>query len=149
MHDYPSFNGAYTRSMATIRKNMENFPDIKIILDIHRDGIIKEDGTKVKLAAEIDGEKTAQCMFVVGSNALLTHDNWLENMKLACKIQRLANELYPDLMRPIVLREERFNQQASRGSLIIEIGSNGNTLQEALRGGEKIADVIAKLLKNE
>ena len=148
VHDYPSFNGAYTRSLATVKANLANNPKIRIVLDIHRDGIVKEDGTKVKVAADINGEKTAQCMFVVGSNANLTHDNWLENMKLACKIQRLANEMYPGLMRPIILREERFNQQVSTGSLIIEVGSNGNTLEEAVRGGRYMADVIAKLLKN-
>lgn len=147
VHDYPSFNGAYTRSLATVRANLDKNPGIKVVLDIHRDGITREDGTKVKVAADINGEKTAQCLFVVGSNANLTHDNWRENMKLACKIQRLANEMYPGLMRPIILREERFNQQVSTGALIIEIGSNGNTLDEALRGGRLMADVIAKLLK--
>lgn len=145
VHDYPSFNGAYTRSLATVKANLEKNPQIKIVLDIHRDGIVKDDGTKVKVAADINGEKTAQCMFVIGSNANLTHDNWKENMKFACKIQRLANEMYPGLMRPIILREERFNQQVSTGSLIIEIGSNGNTLSEAVRGGKYMAEVISKL----
>lgn len=147
VHDYPSFNGAYTRAMATIRANLENNPSVKIVLDVHRDGIVKDDGTRVKVACDIDGEKCAQCMFVVGSNAVLTHDNWMENMKLACKIQQKANEMYPGLMRPIILREERFNQQASLGSLIIEIGSNGNTLDEAVRGGRKMAQAICELLK--
>lgn len=147
VHDYPSFNGAYTRAMATIRSDLEAYPSVKIVLDVHRDGIVKEDGTRVKVASDINGEKVAQCMFVVGSNAILTHDNWKENMKLACKIQQKANEMYPGLMRPIILREERFNQQASRGSLIIEIGSNGNTLEEAIRGGKKMAQVICELLK--
>lgn len=146
VHDYPSFNGAYTRSLATVRANLDAHPGIKIVLDVHRDGIVREDGTKVKVAADINGEKTAQCMFVIGSNAKLTHDNWQENLKLACKVQRLANEMYPGLMRPIILRGERFNQQASTGSVIIEVGSNGNTLEEAVRGGSRIAEVIAKLL---
>lgn len=145
VHDYPSFNGAYTRSLATVKANLAKYPDIKLVLDIHRDGIVREDGTRVKVAADINGEKTAQCMFVIGSNANLTHDNWLENMKLACKLQRLANETYPGLMRPIILREERFNQQVSAGAVIIEIGSNGNTLDEAIRGGEYAAKTILKL----
>jgi len=148
VHDYPSYNGAYTRSLATVQKNLNSHPEIRVVLDVHRDGIIKDDGTKVKVVCDINGEKTAQCMFVIGSNALLTHDNWQENLKLACKIQRLANKMYPGLMRPIILREERFNQQTSTGSIIIEVGSNGNTLSEAVRGGEKIAEVIAKLLKS-
>lgn len=147
VHDYPSFNGAYTRSLATMRSNIEAYPSIKIVLDVHRDGIVKDDGTKVKVVADIKGEKVAQCMFVIGSNAKLTHDNWQENLKLACKIQQLANEMYPGLMRPIILRGERFNQQISTGSIIIEVGSNGNTLEEAILGGKYIAEVIASLFK--
>ena len=147
VHDYPSYNGAYSRSLATVRSNLEKYPSIRVILDVHRDGITKEDGTKVKVAADINGEKSAQCMFVIGSNAALTHDHWRENLKLACKIQSRAMELYPKLMRPILLREERFNQQVSIGSVILEVGSNGNTLEEAKRGGAYAAQAIAEVLK--
>ena len=66
-------------------------------------------------------------------------------MKLACKLQNKANELYPGLMRPINLRSERFNQQLSTGALILEVGSNGNTLEEAVTGAKYMADVIASL----
>lgn len=145
VHDYPSYNGAYNRSKATVLANLEKYPTIKIVLDVHRDGIVRSDGTKIKVASDINGIKTAQCMFVVGSNAELTHDKWKENMKLACKLQNKANELYPNLMRPINLRAERFNQQLSTGALIIEIGSNGNTLEEAVTGAKCMGDVIASL----
>ncbi len=145
VHDYPAYNGSYERSKATVLANLKKYPSLKIVLDIHRDGIIREDGTKVKVSTEIDGNKTAQCMFVVGTNTELTHDNWMENMKLACKIQNKANELYPNLMRPINLRSERFNQQLSKGSIIIEIGSNGNTLNEAIYSAKLMGNVIAKL----
>jgi len=148
VHDYPSYNASYQSAEATIRKNLNANSGIKVVLDVHRDGITREDGTKVKVAGEINGEKVAQCMFVIGSNALLTHDNWQENLKLACKIQKKANEMYPGLMRPIILREERFNQQISKGCVIIEVGSNGNTLEEAVLGGKYIAEVIVKVLKN-
>lgn len=147
VHDYPSYSGAYTRSLATVRQNLAANPSIKVVLDVHRDGLVRADGTKLKVTTEIDGVKTAQCMFVVGSNANLTHDHWQENMKLACKLQMTANEMYPGLMRPINLREERFNQQASMGSIIIEVGSNGNTLEEAIRGAEAMAAVLVKVLK--
>ena len=145
VHDYPSYNGAYNRSKATVLSNLEKYPSIKLVLDLHRDGIVRSDGTKVKVSCEINGEKTAQCMFVVGTNVSLTHDNWQENMKLACKLQNKANELYPNLMRPINVREERFNQQLSTGAIIIEVGSNGNTLNEAKNGAKYIGNVIASL----
>lgn len=148
-HDYPSYNGAYTRSMTTVKNNLAKYPSIKVVLDVHRDGIVREDGTKVKVAADINGEKAAQCMFVIGSNATLKHDNWQENMKLACKLQNYANINYPNLMRPINVRKERFNQQVSTGSIIIEVGSNGNTLEEAKKGAEYIAKTLCAVLSGK
>lgn len=145
VHDYPAYNGSYERCKATVLKNLSEYPSIKIVLDVHRDGIVREDGTKVKVASEVEGNKTAQCMLVVGTNSELTHDNWTENMKLAVKIQNEANKLYPGFMRPINLRSERFNQQLTKGSLIIEVGSNGNTLNEAVYSAKLMGNVISKL----
>lgn len=147
VHDYPSYNGAYQSAAATINKNLKENPGIKVVLDVHRDGITREDGTKVKLVTEIDGEKCAQVMLVCGTNVNLTHDNWQENFKFASKIQAKAIEMFPSLMRPIDLRQERFNEQLTKGSLIVEVGSNGNTMEEAILGGEKIAEAICAVIK--
>lgn len=147
VHDYPSYNGAYQRAATTIRNDLEAYQGIKAVLDIHRDGITREDGTKVKLLTEINGIDTAQVMLVVGTNTNLTHDNWRENFKFAAKIQAKAIEMYPTLMRQINLRKERFNEQMTLGSLIIEVGTNGNLLSEALEGGKDIAEVICAVLK--
>lgn len=149
VHDYPSYNASYQSAEATIRKNLSANSGIKVVLDVHRDGITREDGTKVKLVTDINGEKTAQIMLVVGTNVNLVHDNWQENFKLASKIQAKAIEVYPSLMRPIDLRKERFNEHLTLGSLIVEVGSNGNTIEEAIRGGERIAEVISMVLKGK
>ncbi len=149
VHDYPSYNASYQSAEATIRKNLNANSGIKVVLDVHRDGITREDGTKVKLVADINGEKTAQIMLVVGTNVNLTHDKWQENFKLASKIQAKAIDVYPSLMRPIDLRKERFNEHLTLGSLIVEVGSNGNTIEEAIRGGERIAEVISMVLKGK
>ncbi|MCR4718045.1 MAG: stage II sporulation protein P [Firmicutes bacterium] len=148
VHDYPSYNGAYQRAATTIRNDLEAYHGIKVVLDIHRDGITKEDGTKVKLLTNINGKDTAQVMLVVGTNTNLQHDNWKENFKFASKIQAKAQEMYPTLMRQINLRKERFNEQMTAGSLIIEVGTNGNTLAEAIEGGRDIAQVISAVLKD-
>lgn len=147
VHDFPAYNGSYERCKSTVLKNLSKYPSIKIVLDVHRDGIVRADGTKVKVSSEVEGNKTAQCMFVVGTNSELTHDSWQENMKLAVKIQNKANEMYPGFMRPINLRSERFNQQLSKGSIIIEVGSNGNTLNEAIYSAKLMGNVIAKLFE--
>ena len=147
VHDYPSYNSSYQKACGTIEKNLKNDNTINIVLDIHRDGITREDGTKVKLVKDIDGTKTAQIMLVVGTNTNLTHDNWQDNLAFATQIQNAACKLYPGLMRPIDLRKERFNQQLTKGSLIIEVGANGNTLEEAIAGGKAIAEVISTVVK--
>lgn len=150
VHDYPSYNGAYGRSLATVEKNLKANPSIKVVLDVHRDGLVRADGTKLKVSTDINGAKTAQIMLVVGTDAGgLEHDYWKSNTIFASKIQKKANEMYPSLMRPLNLREERFNQHLTKGSLILEVGSNGNTLSEALSGSEYIANVIAEVLKNQ
>lgn len=147
VHDYPSYNSSYQKACATIEKNLKNDNSINIVLDVHRDGITREDGTKVKLVTDIDGKATAQIMLVVGSDTNLSHPNWQENLAFASKIQEAAEKMYPGLMRPIDLRKERFNQQLTKGSLIIEVGANGNTLEEAICGGRAIAEVISQVVR--
>lgn len=147
VHDYPAYNSSYQKACATIEKNLKRDNSINIVLDVHRDGITREDGTKVKLVTDINGVQTAQIMLVVGTNTNLTHDNWKDNLTFASKIQSKATEMYPGLMRPLDLRKERFNQQLTKGSIIIEVGANGNTLEEAIEGGKAIAEVISEIVK--
>lgn len=147
VHDYPSYNSSYQKACATIEKNLKNDNKINIVLDVHRDGITREDGTKVKLVTDINGKPAAQIMLVVGSDTNLSHPNWQKNLTFASKIQETAEKMYPGLMRPIDLRKERFNQQLTSGSLIIEVGANGNTLEEAIEGGRAIAEVISEVVK--
>ncbi len=147
VHDYPAYNGSYKRAAATIQSNLNKYGGIKVVLDVHRDGITKADGTKVKLMTEIDGVQTAQVMLVVGTNATLQHDSWQENFKFASQIQAKAIEMYPSLMRPIDVRQERFNEHMTTGSLIVEVGTNGNTMQEAINGGRCVAEAMSAVLK--
>ena len=147
MHDQPSYNGSYASSLKSAERFIEEYPSIQVVLDIHRDAIVYADGTKAKTVTEIDGEKTAQLMVVVGTNeGGLMHDNWRENLKFAVKLQNEINKKYPDLMRGINLRRERFNGHLTKGSLIIEVGTSGNTLNEAIRGATLCAEVISGFL---
>lgn len=147
-HDYPSYQGSYTRALTTIENNLKENPSIKVVLDIHRDAFIYADGSKLKVECEQNGVSAAQVMLVVGSNSMgLWHENWRENLKFAAKIQNAANIMYPGLMRPINLRTERFNAHTTNGSLILEVGSNGNTLEQAKEGGKYVARAITAVLK--
>ena len=143
-HDYPSYQGAYTRALSTIQNNLDQYPSIKIVLDVHRDAFIYEDGTKLKVDRKGCDIPASQVMLVAGTDSMgLSHDNWRENLKFAAKIQNAAEIMYPGLMRPINLRTERFNMHMTPGSLIMEVGSNGNTLAEAKEGAREAARAVA------
>lgn len=149
LHDHPNFNGSYSNALKTIEKYKAKYPEICVVLDVHRDAFIYDDGSKAKFVSEINGEKVAQLMFVVGTDAGgLEHPGWKENMKLAIKLQSKISKKYPTLMRGINLRKERFNGHTTNGSLIIEVGSSGNTLEEAIAGATYGAEEIADFLKS-
>lgn len=147
LHDHPDFNGSYENSRKTIEGYLAKYPGICMVLDVHRDAFIYDDGSKAKFVSEIDGKKAAQLMFVVGTDAGgLNHPKWRENMKLALKLQNHINGKYPTLMRGINLRTERFNGHTTCGSIIIEVGSSGNTLAEAIAGARYGTEAIAEFL---
>lgn len=148
MHDHPNFNGSYANSLKTVEVYKTKYPSIRIVLDIHRDAYVYDDGSKAKFVTKINGKNAAQLMLVVGTNAGgLEHPNWRENMRLALKLQKHISESYPTLMRGVNLRKERFNGHTTTGSMIIEVGSSGNTLDEALNGAEYAAEKISEFLK--
>ena len=148
--DNPAYSGAYDRSLVAITKQLQETPSIQIIIDVHRDSMIASDGTEYKTACTVDGKKMAQLMLVVGSNAGgLTHDNWKQNLNYAVNLQSRIAAQYPTLMRPVNLRKQRFNQSArSPGSMLIEVGSSGNTLTEAIDAATLFADALADSLLN-
>ncbi len=149
-HDYPSYQGSYTRALGTISSRLAEYPSIKMVIDVHRDAFIYSDGSKLTVSCDQNGVKTAQVMLVCGSDSMgLEHPKWRENLKLAAKIQNAAEIMYPGLMRPVNLRTERFNMHMTSGSLLMEVGSNGNTLDEAKAGARDTARAIAAVLKNQ
>lgn len=146
-HDYPSYQGAYGRSLSTAKKRMTDNNNIELILDIHRDAVTNESGGRVKLVKNINGTEYAQLMIVCGTDGGgLSHPGWKDNLNFAVKIQQSMNKSYPGLMRPINLRKERFNQHLTPGSLIIEVGTHGNSLQEAKNSAVLIAKKIGELI---
>lgn len=147
LYDYPSYNDAYSNARAGIEGYLEQYPTIQMVLDIHRDALVDSDGTVYKPVLQIDGVKTAQVMLLVGTDdAGATFPDWPEHLALAMEIQQEMNSLWPGLARPITLRTARFNQQLTKGSLLVEVGSHGNTLEEALAGARLFARSAAKVL---
>ncbi len=146
LYDYPQYSGAYDRSYAGVQSWLEQYPSIQVVLDVHRDALIGEDGTVYKAVTDVDGEKTAQVLMIVGTDELGEHPDWTDNLALAIQIQKSLDEQWPTLARPITLRSSRFNQQLTHGSLLVEVGSHGNTLEEALRGARLFAQAAGEVL---
>ena len=133
LYDYPEYAGSYDRSLAAIDRYLKEYPSIRFVLDVHRDAIETSSGSQVKVISELDGQGTAsQLTLVVGSDGGgLSHPDWMENLRLAVAIQEQALTDYPTLMRPLLLRNSRYNQHATTGSLLVEVGTAGNAPEEA------------------
>ncbi|MCR4435427.1 MAG: stage II sporulation protein P [Clostridiales bacterium] len=147
IHDYPNYNYSYSNSLNTITKILKSYPSIQMTLDIHRDAL-GVDGKKLRAVTKINNKNVAQIMFVVGTDqGKLSHPNWRENLKLALKLQEELNAKYPNLAKPIDLSKNRYNEHVTLGSLIVEIGGDGNTLDECLESTKYLAEVINEVIK--
>ena len=144
-HDYPAYNGSYDRSLNTVRNLLSVNKDTDVIFDLHRDAIADYSYAPT---VKIGEEYAAQLMFVIGTDGGgLEHPNWQQNLKFAIKIQEKANELYPGLFKPIVLRNSRYNQHLSKAAGIIEVGATGNTMEQCLVSMKYLAKVISEVMK--
>ena len=146
-NDYPSYSGAYDRTLQKIGDWLAQYPTIQMVIDVHRDAAANADGTPVSHTADIGGESTAQLMLVVGTDeGGLSHPGWRDNLSWALKLQAVLNRMYPGLCRDLDLRTERFNQHMTSGSLLVEVGSSGNTLKEALAAARDLGEGLAALI---
>lgn len=145
--DYPAYSGAYDRSKAVVEQRLEQYPSIKVVLDVHRDALVGTEGEVYKLVSEEAGQKVAQVMMVLGTDAGgAEHPRWKDNLAFALKLQKNLVKGYASLARPTVLRKARYNQQLCPGSVLVEVGGHGNTLSEAIAGGRLWADNVARTL---
>ena len=144
LHDYPQYSGAYDRSLAAIESYLEQYPTISFVLDVHRDAIADGEGNMVKVVSNVAGVNAAQMTFVIGTDGGgLEHPQWRENLKLAAAVQQRLCEDYPTLMRPITVRNSRYNQHVTTGSLLVEMGAAGNSLDEALLSARLLGQALA------
>lgn len=146
IHD-ESYNGSYDRSVDTVYKNLEKYPDIKVVIDLHRDAI-GTDENKVKPVFTYNGKKGAQIMILAGcdTDGERGFDCWEENLNFALKIQDKAETLYPDMTRPLNFDYFAYNEYVCNGSLLIEVGTESNSIDEATYSGSLLGNAIADVL---
>lgn len=147
MHDSVQYKDSYARAEETIRRYMEMYPTIKLVIDLHRDSIVKSTGEIVRPVTLVGNEAAAQVMCVVGSDwAGGECPNWQNNLSLALKLRQKLNSEYTNICRPTDLRPHSFNQELSPYSLLLEVGSSGNSLREAKISAAIVALALCDLI---
>lgn len=143
-----SYTGAYARSRAAVLSWLERYPSIRIVLDVHRDAIYESDTAAVKPTAEIGGRKAAQIMILTGAETEGVSDfpGWEENLRFALNLQQRAQALFPGLLRPLYFCPRKYNMDVVPCGLLLEIGSDTNTLEEAVYAGALMGRALSALI---
>lgn len=146
LHDEPSYNNAYIYARETIEARLEEYPSIRVVLDVHRDALELSDAVQLSTSATVEGTNSAQLMLVMCTDAgNRYHPYWQENLSVALKMQVLLERNYPGICRRMQLRTERFNQDLSRAGMLVEVGAAGDTLEEALVAARAFAQCLVEL----
>lgn len=147
LHDL-DYSKAYGNSLKSVNEYLEKYPSIRYIIDLHRDSLVRENGTKLKPTCVIDGENVAQVMLVVGAGSEeVSQKNWRENLAMSARWQTYFNEVDPTFARPVYLRYGRFNQHVGSAAMLLEVGSCGNTLEEAIRAAQYAATALGRMIE--
>ena len=141
LYDDPEYNGAYYRAEDAIEAYLEKYPSISFILDVHRDALEDKAGHQYKVITRED-PSCAQVSLVMGSS----WEGWQENLKLAVAVQQHLTDQYPTLMRPVTVRNSDYNEYFTPGSLLVEVGAAGNSLDEALAAARLFAHGCAEVV---
>ena len=147
IHD-SKYTGAYGKSRESVEAILKKYPSIQVVLDIHRDAIQDSDGTKVKPTATVKGKKAAQIMIMTGHNEDGSFPTWEENLSFALKLQNECESKYEGMTRPLYFGDFTYNMNVNSGSLLIEVGTDANTLDEALYSGKLLAKALSRVLQS-
>lgn len=144
IHDDIDFMKAYSKSVNTASKLIKDYPSMKLLIDLHRDGF--PPGVN-KATVNIEGKEVGRILVIIGK----VNPNWLKNKEVAESIIAFAEQKYPGLFIPKITyaSDARYNQHLSEGALLLEIGSQLNTPEEANGTAEVLAKVLAEWLKEK
>lgn len=148
-HDSPSFSGSYRRSAETIDKNLEKYPSIQVTIDIHRDTIGNNERGKIKPTFKVGDKKAAQIMIMSGCDldGSMNFPDWEFNLRFALRLQKSAETLYPGMTRPLFFGPVKYNMNKTHSSLLIEVGTEVNTLNEAVFTGTLLGNALVNVFE--
>lgn len=150
-HEPPKLSTAYSRSETTMKAYQKKYPSLELYIDVHRDAY----GNDVTVPTDfltLDGAEVARLMFVVGTGQGATGTGFDEmpqyesNLALAEQITSLLNGVDSRLARDVRVKTGRYNQHISDRCLLVEVGHNANTLEQALAAVPYLAQAIAQVL---
>lgn len=145
-HDYGTYTSAYAKSRVTVQNALTQINGAGIMIDVHRDAA---GDLSYRPVANINGVQVAQVMLVMGvGTSSVPNENWEENLKLALKLQQLADKVYPGLFRPMYIRNSVYNQDLNKYSLLMEFGATGNTIEEVMLSTRCIANLLNIIYKD-
>lgn len=150
VHDFPKYNGAYGRSALTVKKYLNKNHQIPMVIDIHRDSMGENKNGRIKpIFKTKNNKKAAQIMFVCGCgiDKSLKFPNWEKNLSLALNLQKICEKKFPGLTRELFIKNSVYNQNLTPNAMLIEIGSDMNTLEESKLSARMLGESIYDFLK--
>ncbi len=148
IHDQ-SYSGAYDRTRGVVKEYLKQYPEIAVVLDVHRDAMHQNNGNKIKPVATINGKQAAQIMLISGAEegAITDFPDWELNLRFALQLQQAMETLYPGLTRPILFSQRLYTMNLHPCNVLVEMGSDGNTLEEAVYSARLIGNALIEVLR--
>lgn len=152
-YDVETRDNAYSRALPAVEQILAENPSIQVIIDLHRDEVAEE----TKLVTDIQGRPTARFMFFNGLSRTrktgdidyLANENQEANLAFSFQMQLKAAEYYPGLTRRIYLKGYRYNMHLRPRTLLVELGAQNNTVEEAINACDPLAHILDMVLKGE
>ena len=152
-YDVETRDNAYSRALPAVEQILAENPSIQVIIDLHRDEVAEE----TKLVTDIQGSPTARFMFFNGLSRTrktgdidyLANENQEANLAFSFQMQLKAAEYYPGLTRRIYLKGYRYNMHLRPRTLLVELGAQNNTVEEAINACDPLAHILDMVLKGE
>ncbi|NLV22144.1 MAG: hypothetical protein GXY49_09185 [Syntrophomonadaceae bacterium] len=146
IHDYPDYDQSYTNSRSTVKQLLQENDNVLALFDVHRDSL---PGTTKAATITAAGRKSARILIIVGTDERKPHPAWKKNLAFAQAIYEQGEKMYPGLIKGVTTKAGTYNQEFHPHALLLEFGSDYNTLEEANYAAQLFSDVLMQVLKEE